>query len=59
MNIILIGIQGSGKGTQAELLAEKFGWKHINVGELFRQNIEQKTELGLKAKSYIEKGERR
>lgn len=57
MNIILIGIQGSGKGTQAELLAEKFGWKHINVGELFRQNIEQKTELGLKAKSYIEKGE--
>ena len=57
MNIVLIGVQGSGKGTQAEILAEKFGWKHINIGEIFRQNIEQKTALGLEAQSYIDKGE--
>ena len=57
MNIVLIGVQGSGKGTQAEILAEKFGWKHINIGEIFRENIEQKTALGLEAQSYIDKGE--
>ncbi|MBT3169346.1 MAG: nucleoside monophosphate kinase [Candidatus Cloacimonetes bacterium] len=57
MNIILIGIQGSGKGTQAKLLTKKYGWKHITTGEIFRENINQKTNLGLQAKSYIEKGE--
>ena len=57
MNIILIGIQGSGKGTQAQLLSKKSGWEHINVGDLFRRNIEQKTELGIKAKTFIDKGE--
>jgi len=57
MNIILIGIQGSGKGTQAKLLTKKYGWKHITTGEIFRENINQKTELGLQAKAYIEKGE--
>jgi adenylate kinase len=57
MNIILIGIQGSGKGTQAKLLNEKYGWEHITTGDLFRNNIEAATELGLKAKKFIDKGE--
>ena len=50
MNIILIGIQGSGKGIQAKLLTKKYGWKHITTGEIFRENINQKTNLGLQAK---------
>ena len=57
MNIILIGIQGSGKGTQAKLLNAKYGWKHITTGNLFRSNIEASTELGIKAKKFIDKGE--
>ena len=57
MNIILIGIQGSGKGTQAKLLEIRFGWEHITTGDLFRKNIVQETELGLLVKEYIDKGE--
>ena len=57
MNIVLIGIQGSGKGTQAKLLHEKFGWQHITTGDLFRRNLEQGTEVGLKAKAYMDRGE--
>lgn len=57
MNIILIGIQGSGKGTQAKLLNEKYGWEHITTGDLFRRNIEAASELGLAAKKFIDKGE--
>ena len=57
MNIILIGIQGSGKGTQAKLLNEKYGWEHITTGDLFRKNIEAATELGITAKKFIDKGE--
>lgn len=57
MNIILIGIQGSGKGTQAKLLKERFGWEHITTGDLFRLNLERGTEVGLKAKAYMDRGE--
>jgi len=57
MNIVLIGIQGSGKGTQAKILKEKLGWEHITTGDLFRQNIEQGTEVGLKAKTFMDRGE--
>ena len=57
MNIILIGIQGSGKGTQAKLLNEKYSWEHITTGDLFRKNIEAATELGITAKNFIDKGE--
>ncbi|MCF7858742.1 MAG: nucleoside monophosphate kinase [Candidatus Cloacimonetes bacterium] len=57
MNILLIGIQGCGKGTQAKLLEEKYGWKHITTGNLLRENIENKTELGMKAKKFMEAGE--
>lgn len=57
MNIILIGIQGSGKGTQAKLLSDRFGWKHVTSGDLFRKNIEQRTKLGIVVKKYIDAGE--
>ncbi len=57
MNIILIGAQGSGKGTQAERLSENLGILHIASGDMFRRAIEKKTMLGLKAKVYIDRGE--
>jgi adenylate kinase len=56
MNIILIGVQGSGKGTQANLLSRKFGWQHINVGDIFRQHIENNTDLGEAAKNFMDQG---
>ncbi|RLC54661.1 MAG: adenylate kinase, partial [Candidatus Cloacimonadota bacterium] len=54
MNILLIGIQGCGKGTQAKILEEKFGWKHITTGNLLRESIENQTELGLAAKKFMD-----
>ncbi|MDY6916027.1 MAG: nucleoside monophosphate kinase [Candidatus Cloacimonadota bacterium] len=57
MKIIFLGVQGSGKGTQAKLLSEKFKWPHINVGEEFRENIKNKTEVGKIAEKYIQNGE--
>ncbi|MDP8200784.1 MAG: nucleoside monophosphate kinase [Candidatus Tenebribacter burtonii] len=57
MNILLIGIQGCGKGTQAKILEENFGWKHITTGNLLRENIERQTELGLTAKKFMDDGE--
>jgi adenylate kinase len=55
--IILIGAQGSGKGTQAEMLSQALGIPHVASGDLFRQAIDEKTELGLKAKAYLDRGE--
>ncbi|MCD4818971.1 MAG: nucleoside monophosphate kinase [Candidatus Cloacimonetes bacterium] len=57
MNVILFGVQGSGKGTQAKILSEKTGLKHVTTGDLFRENIENKTELGKKVLEFIEKGD--
>jgi adenylate kinase len=57
MNLIIMGIQGCGKGTQAALISEKFGLAHINIGNSFRKNIVNKTQLGMEAKAYIDKGE--
>ena len=57
MYIILVGAQGSGKGTQAELLSQTLGVPHIASGDLFRKAIDEKTELGIKAKTYIDRGE--
>ena len=57
MYIILLGAQGSGKGTQAELLSQTLGVPHIASGDLFRKAIDEKTELGIKAKAYIDRGE--
>ena len=56
-NFVLFGKPGSGKGTQAEHLSEKYELYHISTGDLFRKNISQNTKLGLLAKSYMEKGD--
>jgi len=57
VNIILIGAQGSGKGTQAEKLTQVFGICHVASGDLFREAIDAKTELGMKVKAYLDRGE--
>ena len=57
MNIVLLGAPGSGKGTQASLITEKYGLPHISTGDMFRENIREKTPLGVLAKSYIDKGQ--
>lgn len=57
INIVLFGPPGSGKGTQAQNLIEKFKLKQISTGDLFRFNMKNETELGKLAKSFIDKGE--
>lgn len=57
MNIVLLGAPGSGKGTQAQSLQSQIGVLHIATGDLFRKHLSDETELGLSAKTYIEKGE--
>jgi adenylate kinase len=55
-NIVLFGPPGAGKGTQAEILKEKYQLVHISTGDVFRFNIKNQTELGTLAKSYMDKG---
>lgn len=57
MNIILVGAQGSGKGTQAEKLTSSLGVSHVASGDMFRKAFDEKTALGIKAKAYIDRGE--
>lgn len=57
MNIIMLGAPGAGKGTQAAMIAEKYGIPHISTGDIFRMNIKENTELGQKAKVYIDRGD--
>jgi len=57
VNIILIGAQGSGKGTQAEKLSQALGISHVASGDLLRKAIDEETELGIKAKAYMDRGE--
>ncbi len=57
MNIILLGAPGAGKGTQAVRLSEKYGLPHISTGDIFRENIKNSTDIGVVAKSYIDKGQ--
>ena len=57
LNLILFGPPGSGKGTQAALLVEKYQLLHISTGDLFRYEIGNSTELGLLAKSYMDNGQ--
>jgi adenylate kinase len=57
MYVIFLGAPGAGKGTQAAIVAGELNLVHIATGDLFRQAAEQGTELGIKAKSYMEKGE--
>ena len=56
-NLILFGPPGSGKGTQSEKLIEKFGWIHLSTGDLLRKEIANETQLGLEAKSFMDKGQ--
>lgn len=56
MKIIMLGAPGAGKGTQAKMLADKYGIPHISTGDIFRANIKNETELGKKAKEYMDQG---
>ena len=56
MYIVFLGAPGAGKGTQAVTVAEDLNLAHLASGDLFRQSVEKKTDLGIKAKSYMEKG---
>lgn len=56
MYLIMLGAQGTGKGTVAGILSEHTGWPQISTGDIFRKNIAEKTELGIKANEYIAKG---
>ena len=56
MKIIMLGAPGAGKGTQAKKIAEKYGIPHISTGDIFRANIKNGTELGKKAKTYMDQG---
>ena len=57
MKIIMLGAPGAGKGTQAKMIAKKYSIPHISTGDIFRANIKEGTELGKKAKTYMDKGE--
>lgn len=56
MKIIMLGAPGAGKGTQAKLIADKFAIPHISTGDIFRANLKAGTELGKKAKVYMDQG---
>ena len=56
MNIVLLGPPGSGKGTQAKMIAEKYGVVHISTGDILRENVRGGTDLGKEAKAYMDAG---
>jgi len=57
MKIIIFGPQGSGKGTQAELIARRHGWPYISTGDIFRYHLKNRTPLGLKVDSFVSSGQ--
>ena len=57
LNLILFGPPGSGKGTQSEKLIDRYGLIHLSTGEILRAEISEKTELGIKARNYMDQGE--
>lgn len=57
MNLVLMGLPGAGKGTQAEKIVGKYNIPHISTGDMFREAIKEGTELGLQAKTFMDKGE--
>ncbi len=56
MKIVMLGAPGAGKGTQAKMIASKYGIPHISTGDIFRANIKEGTELGKKAKAFMDQG---
>ena len=56
MKIIMLGAPGAGKGTQAKKIAQKYGIPHVSTGDIFRANIKNGTDLGMKAKTYMDAG---
>jgi len=56
MKIVMLGAPGAGKGTQAKMIAERYGIPHISTGDIFRENIRNQTELGKKAQEYTSQG---
>ncbi len=56
MKIIMLGAPGAGKGTQAKMIADKYGIPHVSTGDIFRANIKNGTELGMEAKKYMDQG---
>ena len=57
LNVVLVGPPGAGKGTQSEILLQRYGLVHLSTGDIFRYNIKNATELGQKAKAFMDKGE--
>ena len=57
MNLVLLGAPGAGKGTQAALLVEEFAMPHISTGDILRAAVKAGTELGMKAKSFMDAGD--
>ena len=57
MRVVLVGAPGAGKGTQAEIVADRFGIPAISTGDIFRANVADNTELGVEAKHYMDAGE--
>ena len=57
MRLVFIGPPGAGKGTQAVMLSERLGYLHLSTGDILRENVKGRTEIGKKAKSFMEKGE--
>lgn len=56
MKIIMLGAPGAGKGTQAQMIADKYGIPHVSTGDIFRENVKNGTELGMEAKKYMDQG---
>ena len=57
MNLVLMGLPGAGKGTQAQLIVQEFDVPHISTGDIFRAAIKNETPMGIQAKQFIDKGE--
>lgn len=57
MRMVLLGPPGAGKGTQAVMLSEKLGYLHLSTGDILRENVKKSTQIGKKAKSFMEKGD--
>src|SRR5512144_1564850 len=55
--IVLLGPPGAGKGTQAKVIADRFGLTHVSSGDIFRENLKNQTPLGLQAKGFMDRGE--